>query len=89
MECCNHIYWNIIDLLSSGHCDEHIVASIVREIEATKECDKISPHFIKIRRRIKKQIQIERWEKILECKDDEQDIKIACRVLDINDSRSL
>ena len=65
-------------MLSSGCCDEHVVASIVREIEATKECDKISPHFIEIRRRIK----IERWEKILECKDDEQDIKIACRVLD-------
>jgi hypothetical protein len=79
--CCNNIYWNIIKLLNSVELDEHVIASIVRELEATKDCDKISPHFIAIRRSVKKSINIERWEKILECKDDENDINIARRIL--------
>lgn len=83
---CNCIHLKFIELLEKRQLQPkpngYIIGAILKILDKTKQCDKISPQFMYIRRKIVNTIDVDRYNRILEYKEDEQDLVVAGQVLD-------
>lgn len=83
---CNCLYWRFLELMNKRNRmnpkpNGDIIVPIVHLVESSKKCDSYYNEFAKVRQSMKNDIGFERWIRILDYNESEQDLIISGNVL--------
>jgi hypothetical protein len=83
---CNCLYWRFLELMDKRNVHNpkpngDIIVPIVNLVESSKKCDSYYKDFSNVRQSMQNDIGIERWSRIIDYSENEQDLVIAGNVL--------